>query len=182
MRSESEEKHTAEAARFSEAELSAVLDRALERQRESDARQQEFAARPTTLEDALEIARSLNLPEEHVRAAAEEIVRRRHRDGRIPLVKARRKKQAIVAPVALGVLGLLFGVGSSAGTLGMALLGLLVLPVGYLWWCWLAAPVAEAEADRTEPLPVAGTCRVCGEPAVTPRSTFCEAHRYKGPG
>ena len=163
MRSKADEQHTAE-ARFSEAELSAVLDRALERQREADARRQE-------------IARSLNLPEEHVRAAAEEIVRRRQRERRLPLVRARRKKQALLAAVVLGVPALLLAL---KGALLPAVL--LVLPLLYFGWRALAGPVTEADAERAEPLPVAGTCRVCGEPTVNPRSTFCETHRYKGPG
>lgn len=163
--------------RLSHDELTDVLNDAIARQSKAEFQTE----RPSTLEDALEVARQLAIPEEHVLAAAQELQRRRLREQRRQVAREHRK-----APF-LAAVGLAIGIGlvvmltrPSIG--GFVSVLLVALPALYLGWRWKSAPVTDAEADRTELPTTAGTCRICGATAITPRSTFCSEHQYKAPG
>lgn len=163
--------------RLTHDELTIVLNDAIARHSEAE-RQIE---RPATLEDALDVARQLAIPEEHVLAAAQELQRRRLREVRRQVVRDRRK-----APF-LAALGFAVGIGIVVALVRPSLGGLVsvllvMLPALYLGWRWKLAPVSDAEADRAELPVVAGRCRVCGTAATTPRSTFCTEHEYRAPG
>jgi hypothetical protein len=164
---------------LTEDELQELLTDAIARQGEAQ-RRQDVSHTLSTLDDALEIARQLNVPEEHVRAAAAEIHKRRLRERRRQLVRERRRADFLAA------LGLLVGVALVVAVVGASLAALIFLmlaliPVAVLGWRWLRAPVTDEEADRTELPPIPGKCRVCWRDAHTPQATFCEEHRYKGP-
>lgn len=162
--------------RLSHDELTAVLNDAIARHSEAE----RSAERPASLEDALEVARQLAIPEEHVLAAAQELQRRRLRELRRQVARSRRK-----APF-LGALGLAAAVALVVALVRPSLGGLVsvllaALSALYLGWRWKAEPVTDAEADRTELPPVPGRCRVCGGEATTPRATFCAEHAYRSP-
>lgn len=173
---EPEQQRAAE-LRLTEDELSAVLNEAISRQSQAERPPE----RVTSLADALDIARQLSIPEEHVLAAAQEVQRRRLRELRRGFARGRRKGPFIAATslaviVALGVL--LTGFSLAGVVTGIIAL----LPALYLGWRWLAAPISNTEADAVELPPVPGRCRVCWSDAATPRSTFCAEHQYQAPG
>jgi hypothetical protein len=163
--------------RLTHDELTSVLNDAIARHSEAERQ----AERPATLEDALDVARQLAIPEEHVLAAAQELQRRRVRELRRQVARERRKAPFLAAvglAVAIGLVVAL--VRPSLG--GLVSVLLVTLPALYLGWRWKAAPVSDSEADRTELPPSPGQCRVCGSTATTPRSTFCAEHQYRAPG
>ncbi len=162
-------------------ELSDLLSTAIARQ-EGEARYGDVA----TLDDALEIARQLNIPEQHVVAAAEELRARKVQEAehRLTLEQRTLRKRAIKAGRGRAfttgtVLAAVAGVAASFFTGVFAWLALPVVAAAYLAARWLFIPVSDEEADRTELPPAAGQCRVCGRPAHTPQATFCEEHRFK---
>lgn len=164
------------AVRLSHDELTAVLNDAIARQSAAE-RQVE---QPASLEDALEVARQLAIPEEHVLAAAHELHNRRARELKRQVARGRRKAPFLAAVSLAVVIALVVAlVRPSIG--GLISVILVALPALYLGWRWKAAPVTDAEADRTELPPTPGHCRVCGATATTPRSTFCTEHEYRGP-
>jgi hypothetical protein len=137
-----------------------------------------------TVEDALSIARDLDIPEEHVLEAV--------RNRNLAKLREQRREGARTARKARFFMWLAAAGAFSAAAVGLGLLGgipwFLLFPtlacwIGavYLGWKWLFAPVTEAELEGQDAIPVAGTCRVCGAPAYNERATFCEEHRYKGP-
>lgn len=169
--------HDPAALRLTHDELTSVLNEAIARQSEAE----RMVERPATLEDALEVARQLAIPEEHVLAAAEELQRRRSRELRRTIVRERRKAPFLAALGLAAALALVVSlVGPSLG--GFISVLLAAAPACYLGWRWKLAPVSDQEADRTELPPTPGYCRVCGAPATTPRSTFCPEHTYRAPG
>lgn len=182
MRTETESAHeggdgTRKAAlRLSDEEMSTLLNDAISRHSDS----QRVASPTGSLEDALEIARQLDIPEEHVLAAAQEVQLRRRRELRRGVARGQRKGPFIAAfGIALAIAGVVILVKPSLGGILSALLAF--LPALYLGWRWLAAPVTDAEADAVELPPTPGTCRVCGAAAVNNRATFCSEHEYRGP-
>jgi hypothetical protein len=187
MRLESTQETETPAAvvRLTPGELQQVMNDAIQRHGQAE-RTAEQQTGISTLDDALEIARQLNIPEEHVRAAVRDRGRLKLREQRRALVRARRRSAF------LGSLGLTVAAGLTALVTGTAVhltwMGALLVTSPFLivavllGFRWLAAPVTDAEADRTELMPVAGKCRVCGADAYAPNATFCEEHRYKGPG
>lgn len=162
--------------RLSYEELTAVLNDAIARHSEAE-RQTE---RPASLEDALDVARQLAIPEEHVIAAARELQRRRVRELRRAAARERRKAPFLAALGLAAAIGLVVALvrPSLGGLVSVLLVGLTAL---YLGWRWKVAPVSDTEADRTELPPMPGHCRVCGSEATTPRATFCTEHEYRGP-
>lgn len=166
--------------RLSQEELSEVLNRAISRQGEA----QQYSGDVTSLDEAMEIARQLNIPEEHVRAAAEELGRTGMRTRKREVVRTRRATGFAVAGMAAGLAALL-----TIAVLALHLplwLGLAPLALTVIWVIAAArgrfAPISDAEADRVELPPVPGECRVCGRPAQSSRSTFCDLHQYRAPG
>ena len=159
-------------------ELSRVLHAAI--QRHADAERQ--AGGLVTLEEALEIARQLDIPESEVLAAAEAIRRERELEALRPQKRAAvrmARRHAFLAGLAgFGGLGAIV----SWLTTSPLFVGIGLLLSLYLAVRWLVFRISDAEADRVELLPLAGVCRVCGKPAITPRATFCEEHAYKAPG
>jgi Flp pilus assembly protein TadB len=126
------------------------------------------------------VARQLAIPEEHVLAAARELQHRRLRELRRQVARRRRKAPFLAALGLAAAVALVVAlVRPSLG--GLISVVLVALPALYLGWRWKAAPVTDAEADRTELPPVPGHCRVCGGEATTPRATFCTEHAYRGP-
>lgn len=165
------------ALKLSDDEMSTLLNDAIARHSDS----QRTVAPSGTLEDALEIARQLDIPEEHVMAAAREVQLRRLREVRREIARRQRKGPFIAAlAIALAIAAVVVLVKPAIGGILSALLAF--LPALYLGWRWLAAPVTDADADGVELPPVPGACRVCGASATTPRSTFCAEHEYRGPG
>lgn len=173
---------------LSSADLSAILDSAIARHSEA------LRSDQTTLEEAIDIARQLNIPEEHVIAAAEELRRRkieeaaeqRHGMGRSlrrARIRAGRRTAFLIASALAALLivpWFLDPASPTRPTTGYLIL--CALPAVFFAWRWLISPVSDAQADRVELPLAAGTCRVCQAPASTPQSTFCEEHRYRGPG
>jgi hypothetical protein len=168
--------------RFTPTELSSVVSAAISRQGEADRRAQERVDRLgdlTSLDEAIEVARQLGIAPEHVRAAALELRKTQGRELRRRVEKQRRQRSCLtLGMVTLGV-----------GMLGLiAHISFLFFPFAVLVpltafhaWRWLGAPISDADADRVEVLPVAGTCRVCGAPAHHERATFCSEHQYRPP-
>jgi len=164
------------ALRLTHDELTSVLNDAIARHSEAERQ----AERPATLEDALDVARQLAIPEEHVLAAAQELQRRRLREVRRQVARDRRKAPFLATVSIAAAIGLVVAlVRPSLG--GLISVLLVMLPVLYLGWRWKASPVSDAEADRTELPPTPGRCRVCWAGATTPRSTFCAEHEYRAP-
>ena len=167
---------------LSQDEISEVLNRAIARQAEAPLAHEQAG----TLEQAIEIARQLNVPEEHVLAAAEELRLQRgqartaeeralQRAWKRQQVRARRQKGFLASLVA----GVAAGGGMLLAQLDPAFLALLPLALPVLSGLRLLTPVSDTEADRVEVMPVAGTCRVCGRDAHTPQASFCDEHRFK---
>jgi len=164
-------------ARLTDDEMSSILNDAIARHSEA----QRAPTSAGTLEDALEIARQLDIPEEHVMAAAQQVQHRRLREVRRGVARQQRKAPFIATlTLAMGVAAVVLLVKPGIGGVLSALLAF--LPALYLGWRWLSAPVTDEEADAVELPPVPGQCRVCGASATTPRSTFCTEHQYRGPG
>lgn len=169
-------------------ELQSLMKDAISRHSQSQRQQEERvhqAGSLATLEDALSIARDLDIPEEYVLEAARERHRAKLLDQRRWAVKAGRRNAfwlglglATVTTVVSLMLGALTGGGLSWL---LVFSGAFWLAVLFLAWRWLFAEVGDPELKRTDHIPVAGTCRVCGAPAYNERATFCEEHRYKGP-
>lgn len=180
MRSQFEKQQTSGGeetrASYSQEEISAILEAAQARSNSDPSAALDLPYRGG-IEDALEVARSLNIPEEHVQAAAREILARR-RAGAVQQRKA--------APAwAMAAAGLLVGAGAiwfmrapfwSPFWLKLLVIG---LAAGAIWA--LIKLAQHGASIPVEQLPVAGVCRVCGQPAYNERATFCEEHRYRGP-
>lgn len=167
---------------LSQDEISEILNLAIQRQASAPQAHEQAG----TLEQAIEIARQLNVPEEHVLAAAEELRLRKHqaqnaeeralqRGWKRRMVRAGRQRNFLASLVA-GVAG---GAAMLLAHVHPDLLALLPLALPALSGLRLAMPVSDEEADRVEVPPRAGVCRVCGDEAHTPESTFCDRHRFK---
>lgn len=162
-------------------ELQAVMNDAIRRAGQAERAADPLDRKVLTVEDAIGIGRDLNIPEEHVRAAVADRQRAKLRVQRREMVQLQRRTSFFVALVGAVGLSILAALGAANGFL---------IVVGVLFWAaalvqgwrWKLAPISDQEADRADVLPVAGTCRVCGAPAYNERATFCEQHRYKGPG
>jgi hypothetical protein len=166
--------------RLTTEELTEVLNTAIARQGEVELQ----AAPPATLEEAVEIARQLNIPEEHVLAAAEEVRRRGMRGRRRAALRRRRAAGLQLAAAGAGLFTLA-GLGLLALSVPpLVAFGPLLVAAVWLFAAFRArfAPISDAEADRVELPPVPGECRVCGRPACSANATFCAEHRYRGPG
>jgi hypothetical protein len=177
--------------KLSEAEVSQLLDRAMARHQES----QTLPDKVLGVEDAVEIARSMGIPEEHVLAAAEELRRRRHsstpvhlteeeRHRRTEIVRSRRSVRfgmSLVGGLAGAVVALFLLRSGVTAFFALLVLGIAAATI-FAGFKRMMAPVPEAEIEQLELPPAAGRCRVCGAPAYSPQATFCEQHRYKGPG
>ncbi|MFN3651544.1 MAG: hypothetical protein ACK47B_18365 [Armatimonadota bacterium] len=163
---------------LSQDDLSRLMSEAIARHGQQQ-RELERRAEVATLDDALEIARQLDIPAEHVLAIATRMMRERTAPQRKQVVKARRRRTFFMAA------------GLAAGFLA----GAVVLQVVPVWLAIVGAalilaaagirmamPVSDADAEGVELAPRPGVCRVCGDAAQSPASTFCEAHRYRGPG
>jgi hypothetical protein len=170
--------------RLSASEMDAVLNRAIARESSG----QQLEPRGATLEDALEIARELGISEEQVRASLAEVraegLKSGRREEKRAVVRSRRRRAAWVATAAMAAFMGWVLIGSAG--VGATVFAWLLIMAGWLGVGWLTfrakfAQVSDAEADRVELMPVAGTCRVCGEPGYSPQATFCQEHRYQGP-
>jgi hypothetical protein len=173
-------------------ELSEVLNEAIARQ--AGTAPAAGAAQPVgdraTLAEAIEIARQVNVPEEHVLAAHAALQRRKEeaalvgrRDEKRDLVRQARQRAFMASAVGTAIAaGIAFALSLFGFTWAWGALVAMLLLTLYRAARWLASPVSDAEADSLQLAPVAGTCQVCGLPAHTPRSTLCEEHRFKGPG
>ena len=170
--------------RLTASEMDAVLNRAIAR----DSRGKQLEPREASLEDAIEIASELGISEEQVRASLAEVrseqVKTGRRDEKRAVVRRRRRTAAWVATAAMAAFMGWILIGSAG--VGATVFAWLLVVLGWLAVAWLIfrakfAPVSDAEADKVELMPVAGTCRVCGEPAITPQATFCQEHRFQGP-
>jgi len=174
---------TQEAGRLSPEELQGVMQDAIARhgdaQRHAEA--QAEVRNLATVEEALEIARQLDIPEEHVRAALKQRERELLRPQRREQAKRKRRGEFVFAAVVAGALTVAVGaLGALASMLGLAVLAAWVF--AFLLGVRLFAPVSDDAADREELPPTPGVCRVCGAPAENERATFCADHRYRGPG
>jgi hypothetical protein len=170
--------------RLTATEMDEVLNRAIAR----DSQGLQVEPRTATLGDAVEIAQELGISEEQVRASLVEVraekLQSGRRDEKRAVVRARRRRTAGVAIAGMAALTafVLFGSAGGAATIFTWFL----IAAGWLSVAWLIlraqfASVSDKEADAVELTPVAGTCRVCGAPASSPQSTFCDEHRYQGP-
>lgn len=164
--------------RLAQDELQEILGDAIQRHGAAEqARLQQ--AQLLTEQDLLEVARDLNIPEEHVAAAILERGKLKRREmGRI----AARKGRWNALAAALVLLGA--GIGAllvTGGVLGIAIAGVGVLATA-IALIGVLLPVSDAAADAAAPPPPPGLCSVCGAQAQNPRSIFCERHRYQGPG
>jgi hypothetical protein len=168
----------ASSARFTPDELNELLNTAIARHGEAE-RAQEARASMATMDDALEIARSLGIPEEHVREAAAEMRRKQGAPRPAELARLRRMTWMAGGTVLVSALLLTFAVAPSVPVVYPVGAGLLLM-VTFAAWAIMAARLGQARMAAT--LPAVGVCRVCGEPAYNERATFCEAHRYKAPG
>jgi hypothetical protein len=170
----------ASSGKFTQDELSELLSSAISRHGDASRRAEQFSTL-ASMDDALEIARSLGIPEEHVHEAARELQRRQFRGKRREQVRAKRRAAFLASiflmiPIA-GIASLMLGRITAAVAVVMLLL--CALPVLLTAWRWLAAPVTDEEADREELPATAGACRVCGRPSYAANATFCEEHRYR---
>lgn len=167
--------------RLSAEELQEVMNDAIRRAGQAERASDPLDRKVLTVEDAIGIGRDLNIPEEHVRAAVADRQRAKLRVQRREMVQIQRRTSFFVALVGAVGLSVLAAMGAANWILMLmgAFFWLAALIQGYRW---KMAPVTDREADRVDVLPVAGTCRVCGTPAYNERATFCEVHRYKGPG
>jgi len=180
--------------KLSEAEVSQLLDAAIARHKQAQA----LPEKVLSVDDALEIARTMGIPEEHVHEAAAELQRRRTTAGvpavltederrrRGEVVRSRRAQKFLLslaggAAVLTGII-VLSAVFYAASWAAMLILGVTLVVVVRNLVRWLFGGVTDAELESVEVPPLPGRCRVCGAPAYTPQATFCEQHRYKGPG
>jgi hypothetical protein len=167
--------------RLSQEELSEVLNRAISRQGQAE----QYSGDVSSLDEAVEIARQLNIPEEHVLAAAEDLGRTGMRAQKREVIRARRRS-ALTAGVAVTVGATVLATLAVVALHLPLWLGLAPLALAILWVVsavrGLSAPVSDAEADRVELPPTPGECRVCGRPAINARATFCDLHQYRAPG
>jgi hypothetical protein len=178
--------------RLTPEQLQALLNEAIDRHSRAGAADGSLSS----VEDAVEIARSLNIPEEHVLAAAEEMRRRqmldqdaefrerRIADGR-RRIKQKRERAFFATLAPLGGVSLFFilgGMFSHKPMMVAPILGAFCIPLFILLMRWLVVPVTDEEAEEEASGPVPGRCRVCGQPAAAPNSTFCLAHQYRAPG
>lgn len=162
---------------LSQEDLSRLMSEAISRHGQQQ-REQERQAEVASLDDALEIARQLDIPAEHVLAIAERMQRERTLPLRRQAVRARRRRTLFAAAGAAA--------GLVAGALALSVPVWMAIAVAALLIAaaaaWMARPVSESELEGVELPPRPGLCRVCGATASTPLSTFCEAHRYRGRG
>ena len=133
-----------------------------------------------TVDDAYELARQLGIPEEHVTAAARDLEAGRIRGKHSAKVQKARRNQALIAGLVVLVIGGIWLGKLAGGLLFTFFLLLLTLIFVVLLGRWLFTAIGDGDL-KSEPPPVAGTCRVCFKPAHSPESTFCEEHRYKLP-
>jgi len=158
-------------SQLSPKELAEVLQEAS--RRHGEAIKNEGAGRDlTSADDAYALAEELGIPVEHVSVALASRESRKARAA-MPGVMVFAIAGAAVAAGALILVGLPAFVGVAGGIgagVAIAITGLIV------------GAMKRSPQKQSGPSPVPGTCRVCFRPAHTPESTFCEEHRYKGPG
>jgi hypothetical protein len=160
-------------------ELASVIKEAARQQGEDLKREQ--ARSVTTMDDAYALARELGIPEEYVTEAAGNLESRRFMETQLGRLRGRRLVQF------LGWLGIGVGVVVAVSLLNLGWLAFLLaagvagLIVLIALVRWLSVALGGADLKQIGPAPVPGRCRVCGRPAVTPESTFCDDHRYRSP-
>lgn len=160
-------------------ELASVIKEAAKKQGEDLKREQ--TASVTTMDDAYALARELGIPEEYVTEAAGSLDARRYGELRLGQLRGRRLVQFLVtAVVGAGAVALIWALGLGWITF-LALSGLAGLVVLVALIRWLAVAMGDVDLKQLGPPPVPGRCRVCGQAAVTPESTFCDEHRYRSP-
>ncbi len=170
----------AASVRLSPDELQALMSDAIRRHGQAERAADPVDRSLATLDDAYEIARQLNIPEEHVRAAVAERQKGKLREQKREVIRRRRQRHffATLGIALIATLGLLIG-GMQVSLGGLAvLLWVAALILGFQA---KAARIADADADRVDLPPQPGTCRVCGAAAYNERATFCDQHRYRGP-
>lgn len=161
-------------------ELAAVIKEAAKKQGEELKREQ--ATSVTTMDDAYSLARELGIPEEYVTEAAGDLDARRYTDLRVGQLRGRRMIQFLAAAgIGAVVVGAIWVLGLGGWLTFLMAAGLAGLIALIALVRWLAVAVGDVNLKQIGPAPVPGRCRVCGQAAVTPESTFCEEHRYKSP-
>lgn len=152
-------------------ELAEVLQEAS--RRHGEAIKNDDAGRDlASVDDAYAVAEELGIPVEHVRAALASRESRKSKSA-VPGTVVFSIAGAVVTAGALMLVGLPLFVGV-AGGIGA---GMAIAVAGFI-----VGAMKRNPQKQEGPSPVPGTCRICFRPAHTPESTFCEDHRYKGPG
>lgn len=154
-------------------ELSSVLSKASRIQAEK----QQVGREVSTVDQAFETARELGINDEHVREAIDEL---RKQKGRRALFRAstRRRRRAFLRFVA-SMLGTIAIVGISAGLRTAQIVAMaMTIPLLIIGFQWIKALFFERYPSvAAEWGPLAGECRVCGNPAWQAKATFCAEHR-----
>lgn len=153
-------------------ELSSVLSKASRIQAEKQQAGREVA----TVDQAFETARELGIDDEHVREAMDEL---RRQKGRRALFRAATRRRRAFLRFVASMLGTLVIVGITAGIPTARIVALaMTIPLLILGFHWIRALFFERyPAVAAEFGPLAGECRVCGNPAWQPKATFCAEHR-----
>jgi hypothetical protein len=160
---------SAEDLSFTPDELTALLQQASQ----LDARKVE-QSHPVSLADALQTARDLGIPEEHVLMAAEDLKRSK--------VKVARRRHALVSRRNAFIRFLFITLSVSIGMLLMSglhtalvIFAAMSIPLLLLGSRWIMARIDPTEGGHSGPEP--GVCRVCGRTAWNPNATFCTLHK-----
>ena len=128
---------------------------------------------PASLADAMQTARELGIPEEHLLIAAEDMKRQKVRKAKRSIALFRRRRETMrYLTTMIAVSG---GVGLMSGSLHTAfvLFACMSIPLIGMIIRWLTAVF---DTDK-EPAAATGMCRVCGAIAWNENATYCSKHK-----
>lgn len=129
----------------------------------------------TTVDGALEAARELGIPDEHVLEAVDKLRAQKSRRAELHSVAARRRDNTLRF---LGVMLLtcLIVAVTSSFNIAMIVFVSMLLPLFKNGFAWYQAAAAMKDPNAVLE-PIEGECRVCGRPAVSKRGRYCAQHR-----
>lgn len=129
----------------------------------------------TTVDGAIEAARELGIPDEHVLEAIDRLRAEKSRRAELKSIAVRRRDRAFQFAGIMLLSTFIVAVSASLKVAAIVLVSMLI-PLFKLVFAYYQAHAAMSDPDRVVE-PIEGECRICGQPAFKPNGRRCAQHR-----